>query len=167
MTKQRKLKGGRNSFQEECCDLFADMAHALGLPQSFGLIYGLLYSDARTLCFGEIVGRLGISKGSASQGIRALREFGAIKLVSRESDRREYFAPETELRKLIGGFLQGTIQPHLQSGGDRLLKLETTHSVDLSPLGIEGDVLLERFHKLQSWYRKGESTLPLIAKILG
>jgi hypothetical protein len=49
-----------------------------GVPKSVGQIYGLLYASPEPLSFSDIVVRLGISKGSASQGLRLLRSLGAI-----------------------------------------------------------------------------------------
>jgi DNA-binding transcriptional ArsR family regulator len=67
-------------FARECIELFAEVVYALGLPKSVGQIYGLLYASPAPLSFSDIVERLDISKGSASQGLQLLRTLGAIKL---------------------------------------------------------------------------------------
>ena len=43
---------------------------------------------------------LKISKGSASQGLRALRQLGAVSSVFEPGDRKERFVAEIRLRKL-------------------------------------------------------------------
>jgi hypothetical protein len=70
--------GNPADFQSECIELFAEVVYALGLPRSIGQIYGLLYASPLPLSFSDIVERLDISKGSASQGLQLLRTLGAI-----------------------------------------------------------------------------------------
>ena len=154
-------------FQTECVELFARLAHMIGLPRSIGQIYGLIYGSARPLSFTDIVAQLDISKGSASQGLRALREVGGILPAPVVPGRREHFVPETELRKLIAGFLDGSFQPHLRRGAKRLDGFKGHHAVALAAQGGNGRLLLGRLGKLQNWHRKGAVVLPLIAKYIG
>ncbi len=72
--------GNPADFQSECIELFAEVVYALGLPRSIGQIYGLLYASPAPLSFSDIVERLEISKGSASQGLQLLRSLGAINI---------------------------------------------------------------------------------------
>ena len=51
-------------------DLFVDGVRVIGLPKSIGEIYGLLFVSRDPLSLDDLVARLGISKGSASQGLR-------------------------------------------------------------------------------------------------
>lgn len=139
----------------------------LGLPRSLGQIYGLLFGSARPLSFADIVERLEISKGSASQGLRTLREVGAITPVAASIERREHYMPETELRKLIAGILHGSIKPHLRLGTKRLGVFKDRYAAALAADGAEGRVLLERLGKLHGWHRKGAAVLPFISKFLG
>jgi hypothetical protein len=67
-------------FQAECVAFFAEVVQVFGVPKSVGQIYGLLYGSPEPLSFSDIVERLEISKGSASQGLQLLRSLGAIKL---------------------------------------------------------------------------------------
>jgi DNA-binding MarR family transcriptional regulator len=156
----------QKAFQVECVELFARLVQVLGLPRSIGQIYGMLYASPLPLSFSDIVQQLGISKGSASQGLRALREVGAIRPAPSTDDLREHFVPETELRKLIAGFLNGSIKPHLRSGTKRLGEFKTRHAVALAADGAEGRLLLTRLGKLHSWHRKGSAVLPIISKLV-
>lgn len=65
-------------FERECVDFFADVVGVLGVPRSIGQIYGLLFASPRPLSFTDITEKLDISRGSASQGLKALRDLGAI-----------------------------------------------------------------------------------------
>ena len=154
------------AFQAECVELFSELVQVLGLPRSLGQIYGLLFASAKPLSFTDIVEQLGISKGSASQGLRALREVGAILPAIATDERREQFVPETELRKLIAGFLRGSIKPHLRSGAKRLDNFKNRHARALAAERVEGRLLLARLGKLQKWHKRAVAALPLISKFL-
>ena len=64
----------------------------------------------------DVMSLLKISKGSASQGLRALRQLGAVSSVFEPGDRKERFVAEIRLRKLVGGFLREQADPHLEKG---------------------------------------------------
>ena len=72
----------------------------------------------------DLVERLNISKGSASQGLKLLRTLGAIREVEGPDVRRTYFEGDIELKKLVGGFIREQMRPHMESGKDRLKALE-------------------------------------------
>jgi hypothetical protein len=67
------------AVEQELIAIFADLSVALGLPRSLGQIYGLAFASPEPVCFDDVVSRLGLSKGSASQGLRVLRELGALR----------------------------------------------------------------------------------------
>jgi DNA-binding transcriptional ArsR family regulator len=57
---------------------FSEVVQVFGVPKSVVQIYGLLYATPDPLSFSDIVERLDISKGSASQGLQFLRSLGAV-----------------------------------------------------------------------------------------
>ena len=61
-------------------DLFVGGALVIGLPKSVGQIYGYLYSAVEPTTMDQVITELGISKGSASQGLKFLRQLGAVKV---------------------------------------------------------------------------------------
>ncbi|MGE9296633.1 MAG: GbsR/MarR family transcriptional regulator, partial [Puniceicoccales bacterium] len=62
-----------SELESETVAIFVRIVQALGLPRSVGQIYGLIYISPHPVCMDELVSRLGISLGSASQGLRQLR----------------------------------------------------------------------------------------------
>ncbi|NJR43396.1 MAG: hypothetical protein HC767_12780 [Akkermansiaceae bacterium] len=62
-------------------EFFVDGVRVLGLPRSIGEIYGLLFISQAPLSLDDLVQRLKISKGSASQGLRMLKGLGAVREV--------------------------------------------------------------------------------------
>ena len=77
---------GAGEIQRGVIDLFVRGVRVLGLPKSIGEIYGLLYISSAPLPLDAIVAKLGISKGSASQGLRFLRNLGAVVPVEIEGE---------------------------------------------------------------------------------
>src|SRR5215470_15205217 len=104
-------------------DLFVGLARSIKAPKSLGEIYALLFASPQPLTFDTIVRRLSMSRGSASQGLRLLRSLGAVKATYVAGDRRDHFVAETELRKLVSGFLRERIAPTLEAGAERLDRL--------------------------------------------
>jgi len=156
-------------FEQRVTEVFVRIADIMGIPKSVGEIYGLLFASAKPLSFQDIIDRLRISKGSASQGLRLLRANGAIKLVYIPGDRRDYFVPETELRALVSGFLREKVQPHLESGSARIEMLEElVRSVERDAGETEDTAAIRsRVEKLKSWQKKAKALVPIITKLFG
>lgn len=71
-----------SAFEHEVVEVFVGLAKVLGLPKSYGEIYGLLFASAQPLSFADIQEKLDLSKGSVSQGLRALRDLGAVRIAA-------------------------------------------------------------------------------------
>lgn len=153
-----------SELQLEVIELFVRAVKVLGLPKSVGEIYGLLYISPQALPLDSIVSKLGISKGSASQGLRFLRNLGAIKPIYLPGDRRDHFQAVAELKKLAAGFISGELTPHLESGTSRLENLKNIAKTDTSP---DADFYRERIGRLGNWRRRGGMLLKVVKRFLG
>ncbi|MFH1499170.1 MAG: transcriptional regulator [Verrucomicrobiota bacterium] len=165
---------GLSVFEAEVVALFVDFMQLLGMPKSYGEIYGLLYASPEALTFAQIEQKLDLSKGSISQGLRALRELGAVTAQAAPNGvaAREVFLPQTELRRLVSILLQDRLVPYLRAGEQRLA------AIDAALVGQGGDVgekadkhspaklLRTRAEKLRSWQKRSSAVLPLVAKLL-
>ena len=166
--------GNPVDFQGECIELFAEVVYALGLPRSVGQIYGLLYASPVPLSFSDIVERLDISKGSASQGLQLLRTLGAVKPVSRSysltvrrSDGatvRDYYEPELGLRRLLGGIIRGRIEPLVGQGRLRMRRLREL--AEAAADSSRKEFQLERVEQLETWRRQVTLLLPVLKTLL-
>ncbi len=156
---------GLTSLQEQVVNFFVDGVRVLGLPGSLGEIYGLLFISTGPLSLDDLVRLLGISKGSASQGLRTLRVLGAVREASGNGDRRTYYEPAVDLKRLVGGFLREQVRPHLESGASKLRKLEEAASQTEDP--AERAFFTDRIERLEAWMKRGGQVLPLLQKILG
>jgi DNA-binding transcriptional ArsR family regulator len=82
------------AFEAAVVDFFVDAADLLGVPKSVAAIYGIVFASPEPLSFADIAARLDISKGSISQGLRVLREVGAlIEAPLMTEDRRQMTDP--------------------------------------------------------------------------
>ncbi len=146
-------------------DLFLHAANTFGLPKSYGQIYGLLFCRDQSLAMDEVMKLLVISKGSASQGLRALRQLGAVSSVFEPGDRKERFVAEIRLRKLVGGFLREQADPHLEKGVARLQQIEgLLGKLDCKDSHNRGT---RRHEILSGWHRQMSRLLPWVKMIVG
>lgn len=155
---------GLAPLEAEAVDLFVGLAQVVGLPKSVGQIYGLLYISATALSLDEVAERLDISKGSASQGLKFLRQTGAVQLWDENASRSDRYIAETGLRALASGFLKEQIEPHLESGEDRLDRLKRLAGT--APASERAHVL-QRVKQLENWHRRAAGLLPLLIRFLG
>lgn len=165
----RPTKG--SDFERECSELFAEVVHLFGVPKSLGSIYGTLFASSVPLSFSEIVERLDISKGSASQGLQLLRSLGAIRLTEvpesadrrPEPNRREYFEPELGLRLLVSGVIRERVAPVAASQASRLARLREVAASDTANMEFN----LKRVKQLETWRRRVNAVLPVLSVLLG
>ena len=113
----------------------------------------------------DIMDLLCISKGSASQGLRALKQLGAVNSVYARDDRKERFVAEIRLRKLVSGFLKEQGEPHLEKGLSRLQNLrdllDNEEDFESSQRGYK------RENILSGWHRQIGRLLPWVKMIVG
>ncbi|NBB79502.1 MAG: hypothetical protein GVY36_08675 [Verrucomicrobia bacterium] len=145
-------------------DSFVRAASLIGLPRSIGEIYGLLYCSPEAMTFDQIVERLGISAGSVSQGLKTLRQLGAVKLHYTPGSRKDHYLPELSMERLVRGFIKDQFAPHLESSAERLDRIE-------AQLADEADTPLrkhaeQRLNTLRTWRRRTEKLLPLALAVL-
>ena len=156
---------GLEEWESAVIDLLLHAANSFGLPKSYGQIYGLLFCRDQALSMDEVMELLQISKGSASQGLRALRQFGAVSSTFAPGDRKERFVAEVRLRQLVSGFLREQADPHLDKGLARLKQihglLEKSGSKDSWMRGVR------RHQILSGWHRQMSRLLPWVKMIVG
>jgi DNA-binding transcriptional regulator GbsR (MarR family) len=156
---------GLTALQRQVVDFFVDGVRVLGLPRSLGEIYGLLFISTEPLSLDDLVRDLGISKGSASQGLRTLRTLGAVREATGNGDRRTYYEPAVDLKKLVGGFIREQVRPHLDSGKTKLQTIADTANLTADP--EDRKFFNDRIVRLESWMKRGRQVLPMLQRILG
>ncbi len=155
--------GPLSPLEREVVSLAMRAGQILGLPKSVGAIYGLLYLSPKPLTMEEIMGRLRISLGSASQGLRQLRSFKAVRPVYVPGARREHFEAEDQFRKLIGNFLDDEVTAQLEQAGERLGGLSKL--IEHEPAANQA-WLRQRLEKLENVNANARRLLTLMARFL-
>ena len=148
----------------EAIDYFVRLMSLLGMPRSVGEIYGLLYFSIAPMPMDMVAARLGISIGSASQGLRTLRSLKAVRVTYVLGDRRDHYLAESEFRHLLSSFIKEEIMPHLESGKARIERMEEI-------LGRDGGDYDEAFcrlriDKLKRLQKASFRLLPTLAGLL-
>src|SRR5437773_1308356 len=152
-----------NPLETEIIDFFVQLSRLLGQRRSLAEIYGLVFICARPLAMDDLIERLQVRKGSASQGVKFLRNVGAVRMVYVAGDRRAHYEAVAELRNLTTRYLRDQIVPHLDSGQARLERI--AGMVKQLP-AAERARINGRVTMLQSWGKRGKRFLPLVVKIL-
>lgn len=148
----------------EVIALFVQLARMIGLPRSYAEIYGLLFVCPNPLALDDLIARLGISKGSASQGLKFLRGAGAVREVYVPGERRVHYEAVAQLRYLVTRFLHERVVPHLDTGLERIEHIKKQVK-DLPP-GQRAH-LQARLTMLHSWEKKSRRFLVIVTKLLG
>lgn len=168
------------SFEETVVSFFLDAADMLGVPKSVAAIYGICFSSPRPLSFGDINDRLDLSQGSISQGLRVLREVGALRVVTpgeiegspapwsdpdllREARRKEFFTPDLELRKLAERWINQRLEKQLKAGKGRLQAMKDAIPPDQNGSTRE---LRARLKYLESWHSQSRALVPVMKAFL-
>ena len=149
--------------EREVVEYFVQLARYLAMPRSVGEIYGFLFAAGEPCTLDDLVSGLGVSKGSASQGLRLLRGAGAVRVAYKPGDRKDYYTAEVEFPALVRGWLNDQLSVQLDHADARLTRLRDVvdNSGDSAPRGLG-----RRLERLQSWHRKAKRMLPLAAAFL-
>jgi DNA-binding transcriptional regulator GbsR (MarR family) len=157
---------GLDEVESQVVAVFVDGVKVIGLPRSIGELYGLLFISPDPMSLDDLVARLGISKGSASQGLRMLKELGAVREAPvNGGERRTYYEPAVELKRLVGGFIREQVRPHLESGREKIARL--ADAAGREPDATRRKFLEGRVERLEKWMKRGGVVLPVLQKMFG
>ncbi len=127
-----------------------ELADNLGVPRSLAQIYGLLFTSSRPLDAQACADILQISRSSAGQGLRTLKDLGAIRSTFELGNRSEHYAIEPDLGVLLKSILEGRLIPSFQKFFDGVETISTLPPTKMTPF------LKDRIEKLHRWEKKLE-----------
>jgi DNA-binding transcriptional regulator GbsR (MarR family) len=151
---------GNSSPEDSILNLCVKLCSILGLPKSIGLIYGAVFVSTRPIEAGEICKKLKISRGSVSQGLKFLKELGAIRVESHNGTRAEHFVVEDHLRKAVETFVTKKIAPAFEELGEEVVRLGKDPNLNLP------QELREKLETIRRWHSHGQLLLPLVTGFL-
>lgn len=157
----------RGELEREAIEYFVSFVQMFGLQKSIGQIYGLLFVSLDSLSMDDIIVRLGISKGSASQGLTVLKGLGAVTSHAVPADRREHFRADLNVSRIVTHFFENRLQPRLENGEERLKSMiRLARVVEREGKTGEAGSVLHRIQALQKWQKRGRGIIPLLLKWL-
>lgn len=162
-----RTQNNKNQLMEvelEIIGFMVNIAALLRMPRSVGEIFGLLYISNHPLSMNSIMEKLSISLGSASQGIRSLKSFDAIRSVYIPGERKEHFVAETDFRKLITRMMNDELKPKLDSASGRLHIIEGMLDKELSQ--DEFEFLRDKVSTLKRLNKRAKMIFDPISKII-
>jgi DNA-binding transcriptional regulator GbsR (MarR family) len=163
-SKLKKPKASRvnsaSTPEDSILNLCVKLCAILGLPKSIGLIYGAVFVARQPVDADQICRKLQISRGSVSQGLKFLRELGAIRPEGLNGNRAEHFVAEDHLRKAVETFVSKKIGPAFDELGDEVARLEQGPGQPLP------DDLKEKLETIRRWHGHGQLLLPLVTGFL-
>lgn len=152
-----------SEIEVEAIEMFINFLKLIGLPKSVGEIYGLLFVSPKPQAMDEIMARLEISLGAASQGLKILRGLGAVKAVYVPGDRRDHFVADLELSTFATVFIKDELMPRMERAVQRIERMKEL-SLEMTP--ADRKITEKRIQRLQHWLEKGQKMLPWILKFL-
>ena len=160
---EREAASALQELEVEAIEMFINFLRLIGLPKSVGEIYGLLFVAPRPMAMDEIMDRLDISLGAASQGLKLLRSFGAVRVVYERGERRDHYVADLELSRFATAFIKDELQPRMDMAAERIKRMEQA----LSELPAkERRATRERIERLKHWLDKGRKLLPWLIRFM-
>jgi len=150
-------------LEVEAIEMFINFLRLIGLPKSVGEIYGLLFVAPKPMAMDEIMARLEISLGAASQGLKLLRSFGAVRVVYERGDRRDHYVADLELSRFATAFIKDELQPRMDTAAERIKRMEAALA-ELPPK--DRRATRERIDRLKHWLEKGRKILPWLIRFM-
>jgi DNA-binding transcriptional regulator GbsR (MarR family) len=152
-----------SELEVEAIEMFINFLRLIGLPKSVGEIYGLLFVAPEPMAMDEIMERLDISLGAASQGLKLLRSFGAVRVVYERGERRDHYVADLELSRFATVFIKDELQPRMDMAAERIKRMEQALA-DLP--AKERKATRQRIERLKHWLDKGRKLLPWLIRFM-
>jgi DNA-binding transcriptional regulator GbsR (MarR family) len=163
MAAEREAASALQELEVEAIEMFINFLRLIGLPKSVGEIYGLLFVAPRPMAMDDIMDRLEISLGAASQGLKLLRSFGAVRVVYERGERRDHYVADLELSRFATVFIKEELQPRMDMAAERIKRMEQA----LAALPAkERKATRERIERLKHWLDKGRKLLPWLIRFM-
>lgn len=160
---RQEEEAGLSELELEAIELFINFLRLIGLPKSVGEIYGLLFVAPKPMAMDQIMERLDLSLGAASQGLKLLRSFGAVRVSYVRGDRRDHYVADLELSKFATVFIKEELQPRMERAAERIARME--QEIATLPPG-ERKATIKRVERLKHWLDKGQKMIPWILRFM-
>lgn len=161
VARDKRQEATATELELESVDYFVSFAQMMGFPKSIGQIYGLLFMSFDPIPMDEVIEKLSISKGSASQGLSLLRDLGAVKVTNVEGDRRDFYYADFDVSRIVKHFIDEALIPRIENAGSRLEWMKKM-AAELPQENGSRKVAQSRLQSLGKWQNRGKRLLPLV-----
>jgi len=126
---------------------------SFGAGRVIGQIYAYLYFSQSPKNLGDMQQALGISKGSASTGVRQLEQWGAVRKVWVKGDRKDYYQAVDWFGQILKKAIADTVGKKLTSYTSLLTEIET-ELASVKDDGGDGEFIKSRLKHLREFQTK-------------
>ena len=142
------------------------MTQSLGIGRVVGQIYAFLYFSPEPRNLSDMQGALGISKGSASTGVRQLEQWNAVRKVWVKGDRKDYYEANDWLGKIMKSAISDRVARKLTAYASLLQGIET-NAPGVSDDG-QGEFVKGRIEHLRDFHARTQKmwNSPILRKML-
>ena len=140
--------------------MIASAGHAtqsLGVGRVLGQIFAYLYFNRKPRSLNDLTEDLGISKGSASMGVRQLEQWGGLEKIWVKGDRKDYYQARDNFGRVIKNAILDLAGKRIQDSASTLsevgseLASKKNNGNDLSE---DDEFMIEQLGKLKAFQDK-------------
>lgn len=143
------------------------MTQSIGMGRVLGQIYAFLYFSPGARSLHDMQMALGISKGSASMGVRQLEQWDAVRKVWVKGDRKDYYEARDWFGRILRKAMLDTAAKRLQSYAALLDEMEAGLAVSEQKTG-NGKFIRDRIQHLRAFQQSAERlwSNPLVQRLI-
>lgn len=129
---------------------------SLGIGRVIGQIFAYLYFSKEPQSLDDLTAALGISKGSASIGVRQLEQWKALEKIPTKGDRKDYYRARDELGTIVRNAVRDLARSRIENSSglikNAMDELDRENGDD-----PQNDFIKERVANIDAFQRKAES----------
>ncbi len=146
-----------NDIVEKMIETSGHFTQSVGVGRVLGQIFTYLYFNSEPQSLDNLTNALGISKGSASIGVRQLEQWDALEKVWVKGDRKDYYRAKDSLGRITKNMLRDIIGKRIESSLTLLDEAEqniNNHDNNEPELSAEDQFIGERVEKIRDFQNK-------------
>jgi DNA-binding transcriptional regulator GbsR (MarR family) len=139
-----------------------------GMGRVVGQIYAFLYFSSEPKNLSDLQQALGISKGSASTGVRQLEQWEAVRRVWIRGDRKDYYEANDWFGKILKRVLTDTVAQRMSAYTSLIDEADEELSDPAVSGDGEGEFLKDRVARLRRFQDRARAAWenPLVQRLL-
>lgn len=143
-----------NHIEQRMIEAAGHATQSLGVGRVLGQIFAYLYLSPEPRTLNDLTSELGISKGSASMGVRQLEQWGALEKIWVKGDRKDYYRAKDNFGKMIKNAILDLAGKRIQDYSALLNEIESELAESKGP---NDRFLQERIRKLRSFENRTQN----------